>query len=258
MKEYIGPEIITTLIRWGKAEKGCRCEGRIKYHQRIQSKCSKCSKISDQTYKSHRAHMLRRLKENSSYKYLCHHCASSKVFIEIFSGKTYEEIYGKEKALKIKKKLSDNNKRPMLGKPAPLGSGNGWSGWYEGWYFRSLRELSFMVNYIERFKFKWASLENKSKAISYINYKGDKRNYFADFLINDKYIIEIKPKKLWLSIDIQSKKKAAEAFCKKHNLIYKLIDPPVLSFEKILILYKKKILKWLPRYEEKFNLKYNI
>jgi hypothetical protein len=36
----------------------------------------------------------------------------------------------------------------MYGKPSPQGSGNGWSGWYKGKYFRSIMELSFIVEYL--------------------------------------------------------------------------------------------------------------
>ena len=35
---------------------------------------------------------------------------------------------------------------PMFGKQTPTGAGNGWSGWYKDWYFRSLGELSYVVN----------------------------------------------------------------------------------------------------------------
>ncbi len=38
----------------------------------------------------------------------------------------------------------------MYGRPSPQGSGNGWSGWYKERYFRSLRELMFLI-YAERF-----------------------------------------------------------------------------------------------------------
>ena len=34
----------------------------------------------------------------------------------------------------------------MYGRFSPRGSGNGWSGWYKEWYFRSLLELSYMIN----------------------------------------------------------------------------------------------------------------
>ena len=73
------------------------------------------------------------------------------------------EKYGKEiaddKLKNLKNKLSilfSGKKNPMYGKPTPIGSGNGWSGWYKGWYFRSLLELSYMINVIERFNLKFA------------------------------------------------------------------------------------------------------
>jgi hypothetical protein len=62
----------------------------------------------------------------------------------------------------MKKKMSDSisgEKNFWFGKPSPVGSGNGWSGWYKGWYFRSLLELSFMIKVIERFKFSWKSAD---------------------------------------------------------------------------------------------------
>ena len=66
-------------------------------------------------------------------------------------GLTYEQYYGPDKAKEIKSKLGmfgpDN---PQYGKPANYDSGAGWSGWYKNWYFRSIYELSFMINYIEK------------------------------------------------------------------------------------------------------------
>lgn len=64
-------------------------------------------------------------------------------------GKSFYDIwiekYGKEIADKKynewREKISNNTRgenNPMYGKPTPTGSGNGWSGWYKGWYFRSL------------------------------------------------------------------------------------------------------------------------
>ena len=57
----------------------------------------------------------------------------------------WEKKYGKEaadtKLLNFKKILSNKmsgEKNPMYGKPSPPGAGNGWSGWYKGWYFRSI------------------------------------------------------------------------------------------------------------------------
>lgn len=114
------------------------------------------------------------------------------------SGKSFYDIwvekYGKEdadkKMLLYKKNKSEETSgenNPMYGKPSPQGSGNGWSGWYKGWFFRSIHELSFMINYIERFELNWKSAESKSYKIEYIDYDGKKRNYFPDFIIGNKY-----------------------------------------------------------------------
>lgn len=255
--EYQGKEIVGELLRWQEGEKGLRIINGIKYHQRIKLKCTSCNKISDQTYKSHRMYMFRRLKENSNFKYMCHACGNKIHTADKLRGRTLIDLHGKEKAELIRSKLgSKGEKNGMFGKPSPQGSGNGWSGWYKGWYFRSLRELSFMINYIERFNFKWQTLENKKHAIPYINYEGTKRNYFPDFLLNDKYIIEIKPKKLWSSIDVLSKSNAAELYCSSKSLKYKIIDPKVVSSQKILDLHEDGKIKFLPKYEEKFKLKY--
>ena len=173
------------------------------------------------------------------------------------------EKYGKEKAdnllLEFKKKQSELNKgknNSMYGKPAPQGSGNGWSGWYKGWYFRSLRELSYMIKVIERFKMKWESGEQKDYLIPYLNWDGNKKNYFCDFIINKKYLVECKPKKLHQSVSVKVKTIGALNFCKKNKLKYKLISPTMLTDDEIMKLYKFKKIKFLKRYERKFREKY--
>ena len=52
-----------------------------------------------------------------------------------------------------------------------------------------------MIYVIERFNLMWESMERSDKKIPYINWDGAERNYFADFLIQNKYVVEIKPKK---------------------------------------------------------------
>jgi hypothetical protein len=173
-------------------------------------------------------------------------------------GLSFDKRYGKEKSQKIKDKISihssgENN--PMYGKPSPIGSGNGWSGWYKGWYFRSLHELSYMINAIERFGFKWESAEKKELKIPYIGFNKEKRTYVADFIINEKYLVEIKPKKLHKSKIVQLKKEAAMEFCKKNGFIYKLTySSKLLSYLDIKRLVDNKCLQFTERYKEKFNI----
>ena len=149
--------------------------------------------------------------------------------------KKWSEKYGEEEAqnklIKYKAKLSANTSgknNPMYGKPAPKGSGGGWCGWYDTHFFRSLTELSLMVN-LDRFGFIWESAEKKEFRISLPNGK----NYFPDFLVSNKYLIECKPKRLINSADVQQKSTAAKIFCQGKNLKYKIMSPAVLRPEQL-------------------------
>jgi len=171
-------------------------------------------------------------------------------------GKTFEEIYG-DRAPALKKRISQNTRgtnNPMYGRPSPIGSGNGWSGWYNGWYFRSFHELSYMINVIERFGFKWESAEKQNYGISYLDKNLNPRTYYADFIINEKYLVEIKPKSLHSSSEVILKSLAAERFCSKNLMIYKLIDPSKLlsDFEIKELIISNKI-KLINRYQKKYK-----
>lgn len=141
------------------------------------------------------------------------------------------EKYGKEEADKKKaelsKKLSKRNKgknNPMYGKAPPVGSGNGCGGWYYGTYFRSLTELNYIL-YMEEKGIKWESAENKKYQVSYKDENGTDRTYRPDFfLINEKMVVECKPKKLQKTATNIAKKKAAVLFFKNRGLKYKMVD----------------------------------
>lgn len=178
-------------------------------------------------------------------------------------GRTFYDIwvkkYGKEiadnKLKEFKKKQSILNSgvnNSMYGKPSPKGSGNGWSGWYNGWFFRSLKELSYMINVIERFNLSWTSAENNNFKIYYKDYKGNDRTYTADFIIEGKYMVEIKPKKLWNSDVVNRKRISAKKYCEENNLIYKIRDISPLSFEELNELYSNNKIKFTERYEKRF------
>lgn len=171
--------------------------------------------------------------------------------------KKYGKEGSKQRRAKISEKLSiatRGDKNPMYGKPSPIGSGNGWGGWYKGWYFRSLRELSFIFGYIERFGMEWEGGENIKYRIKYKDYNGEDKNYYPDFIINKKYMVECKPKQLWNTSSVKLKKKYAELFCLSHNLKYKMIDPTLLKFETIDDLYNKKLIVFNRTSEEKYKI----
>lgn len=179
--------------------------------------------------------------------------------------------YGKEEAdkkiIKLREKQRQNStgeKNPMYGKPPPNGVGNGYSGWYNGLFFRSLKELMFIVKYLERFNLTYESLEKRKSKIKYFDeYSKTYRNYFGDYLVNGRYFVEIKPKKLWNTPLNSQKFSAAKEFCKNNNLIFKLIDPKIdtsLIFKlfddnkiKFMDRYLLKFIKWREKYDNTRN-----
>lgn len=122
--------------------------------------------------------------------------------------------------------LSKNNNRRS----------SGISGYYNGFYFRSMNELSFIINYAEKKNITIISGEDINRSIPY-EFEGKSRKYFPDFYFND-LIIEIKPKRLWNNLDVQAKLKAAEIFAELNNLKYRLVDYPVI-INPIISLYNK-------------------
>lgn len=167
--------------------------------------------------------------------------------------------YGLEVANKLsedwklkQKENSIGEKNPMYGKSAPQGSGNGWSGWYKGFFFRSLRELAYMVD-LDAKGVAWTSAE-KIK-IKYINWNGAERTYCPDFLVQNE-LIEIKPTRLRNSKLVLLKEEAAKLYCKNNNMIYKIVDPKLLSDEKIKSLRQNGVVKFTKRYEQLYQERY--
>tara|TARA_Y100000310_G_scaffold345742_1_gene469101 strand:+ start:1200 stop:2123 length:924 start_codon:yes stop_codon:yes gene_type:complete len=180
-------------------------------------------------------------------------------------GKNYYDIwvekYGKKEAnkkmaeLKKSKSLQTSGKNnPMYGRPSPQGSGNGWSGWYKEWYFRSLKELSYMINVIEKNNYKWRTAETNDLAIKYVDYNGNNKTYRADFLIEEMNLIEVKPIRLFNTPSNIVKKEAAIIFCKKRGYNYVVSDVKILSVKDIKCFYEKGDIRFIKKYEEKWRI----
>ena len=172
-------------------------------------------------------------------------------------GKTWEDLYGTDRAAAMKEiasKNSSGSNNPMYGKPSPVGSGNGWSGWYKSFYFRSLLELSYLKYLIDN-NIKFEIAEIKKYAIQYFNtIKNKEANYFPDFyLIDTQEIIEIKPKKLLGTQQNKDKYKAAKKKLKKKFIILTEENITKLSDDEIKELYDNGSLKFIKRYEEKYK-----
>jgi DNA-directed RNA polymerase subunit RPC12/RpoP len=169
--------------------------------------------------------------------------------------KKYGKDIANEKNEAFKNKTSKNNSgkgNPMYGKPSPIGSGNGWSGWYKGWYFRSLLELSYMIFVIERFNLKWESGELKKNRIEYLD-NGKIKNYFPDFIIEEKYVIECKPKSLWNLKINKTKFEYARKYCELNNLVIKIRDCRKINQSDLISLYKAGEIKFIRKYETRIE-----
>jgi hypothetical protein len=64
--------------------------------------------------------------------------------------------------------------------------------------------------------------------------------------------VEIKPKRLWNSVNNNLKFEVARKFCLDNGYKFKLIDP-VINSKLILKLYHSGDIKFLDRYDKKFR-----
>lgn len=262
----------------------CECGKEIKYAtaqgynmaNTKQSKCKSCAKIGENNSFYNKKHTKKSIKKMSKahtgkpvhsqnfkddlrMRMTNHNPMSGKSFYDVWVQK-----YGKTKADKLlvkyknKKSLASSGKNnPMYGKPSPQGSGNGWSGWYNGWYFRSLRELSYMVNVIEKNELQWESGEQKKWAINYIDWNGVSKTYFSDFIIGGHTMVECKPINLIKgSKTVKLKTKFAKKFCIEHNMKYIITDVSIMCHKDIKQMHYDGKIKFLDRYENKFKEKY--
>jgi hypothetical protein len=178
-----------------------------------------------------------------------------KSLMDVWEGK-----YGTHKAQILRtqwlNKMSaslSGDKNPMFGKPTPTGAGCGWSGWYKGWYFRSLGELSYVVNVLEQSNQHWISAEAACIRIEYTHWNGSKRTYIPDFLVEQTTLIECKPERLHHSPLVKLKRKAAEEYCKENNLQYQIISPPMIDTAWLISAVDSGTVRLLRPYNHKLN-----
>lgn len=169
------------------------------------------------------------------------------------------EKYGKEEAdlryINWKanlSKASSGENNGMYGKPSPIGSGNGWKGWYKNIYFASLKELFYMKQLFDN-NIKFENGEQKKFKIQY-EFMGKKANYFLDFYLpeTDEYV-EIKPIKLTNSPRNYAKFIAAKGKLGDKFKILTEKDTKEFDLEEMYSSYLNKDLIWMDKYEEKFK-----
>jgi len=99
----------------------------------------------------------------------------------------------------------------------------GYVGRYKNFLFRSLMELSFIVDN-ERFH-KIESAE-QSHMIKY-RFDNKIRKYYPDFILDGKIIVEIKPKQYISDRKVRRKCKTIRKYCEKNGLEFKIIEWPI-------------------------------
>jgi hypothetical protein len=133
-------------------------------------------------------------------------------------------VFKYNQACKSKAVFGKDN--PQYGKPAPIGSGNGISGYYKEYYFRSLYEY-YAIKHFEKNNVKFIcndvckSKLNSKVIIKYIDDNGIIRNYTPDFIVNDTIITEVKSSYQLDNSTVIKKKDATELFIKKSNIYNK-------------------------------------
>lgn len=169
----------------------------------------------------------------------------------------WEEKYGKEVADSKLEKLKEGRRsrmagsgNPMWGSPAPLGSGGGWSGWYNGLYFRSLLELAFMLELDTR-GVNYVSAECLRFRVHY-TYQGKDYTYYPDFYLPEEDgVVELKPLRRTQEGRFLAKKEAAS---KMFNYrVVTDVEVPKITRDQLKQLVDVKKVKLLPKWQERLN-----
>jgi len=152
-------------------------------------------------------------------------------------GKTNIELYGHEKAERIRQKKSiaaSGDKNPAYGKVYARG-GRSVKGWYKTFFFRSLLEYSFMKYQESLGREIGKDFHPYEVLIPYIGSEGQKRTYRPDFLVLDENCVyEIKQSyALEFPVNVE-KFKAGKVFCDMNEKNFRVateLDFPKISFD---------------------------
>lgn len=146
-------------------------------------------------------------------------------------------------------------RNPMYGRPAPEGSGIGYSGWYKGIFFRSKLELSYILHMKDNSIIPAESVFS----IRYIGLDGQPRTYRPDFIINKSTVVEIKPYNLVDNDENKLKIESARTFFRESSYDYNVVterDFEVISFDNMWKMYNDGIITLCSHSERRIRSKY--
>ena len=162
-------------------------------------------------------------------------------------GITFDELYGKERSLEIRSKLSKSltdkkmweNKthtqetKNIISARMKLnpnsggvrkGSGRGKSGWYKGNWCDSTWELAWVIYNIENS----IDFERNNEGFEYIH-NGETKRYYPDFIIGNEYY-EIKGRRNYESLDDKDKAKIDSFNYGVLNVLYSKEIKPYIDY----------------------------
>ena len=124
-----------------------------------------------------------------------------------------------------KKNIRIGMKKNPLSGGLRRGSGRGKKGWYKGYWCDSSWELAWVIYNLEHN----INFERNHEGFEYI-YKGKKRKYYPDFIINEIYY-EIKGRRCYEEMDNENKEKIKQ-FKKELKVLYTKDMKPYLTYTK--------------------------
>ena len=99
----------------------------------------------------------------------------------------------------------------------------GYSGFYKNLYYDSGYELAWMMMVESEGNFDKISRANMY--ISYKNKKGKSSCYYPDFILDGKFLVEVKGYGPWVDIEqLNLKNTAAKVWCKENKMSYRLVE----------------------------------
>jgi hypothetical protein len=125
---------------------------------------------------------------------------------------------------KMEKIAREKWKDPEYARKVIQNSKNGGlKGFYKSLYYDSGYELAWLM--ILESENKLCNIIRANTYIIYKNTKGKSSHYYPDFILDNKYLIEVKGYGPWADIDnISKKNEAAKIWCKSNGMRYRLVE----------------------------------
>ena len=105
-------------------------------------------------------------------------------------------------------------------------------GWYKGWFFRSLKELSYAL-LCQKNGVVWRGAETEEFAVFYTDLYGKRHKHYPDFFVDNHIVVEVKPTKHQKGKLVQLKAKAMREFCETKGYTYMMVSPRKVTINEL-------------------------